>query len=356
MTAIWSLLAFLVAVGLLVSFHEYGHYLAARMTGVRVGRFSVGFGKVLFSYQKNPSSTQWALSALPLGGYVKLDEESFKEKALWRRSLIVAAGPLANFILAIALFVVLFSSGVTQVPARLSEPVKESLAYQVGIYQGDEVVGFREENAAGFQEIKSWNQLRWRLLDSITDKEGFVLQVKTSEGRMEEVHFKTAQLPPLSPDIDPISGLGIQIQVPDTSDLFELRFGLAESIQLATQRVWDISIISVRMLAGIFTGESSVKQIGGPISIAEMAGKTAQTSIQSYLGFLALISISLGILNLIPLPMLDGGQLMYDAWELLTGKRIPEAVQAIFQRIGMASIMFLTLLAVFNDITRLFLR
>lgn len=356
MTAVWSLLAFLVAVGLLVSFHEYGHYLAARMTGVRVERFSVGFGKVLLSYQKNPTSTQWALSALPLGGYVKLDEESFKEKVLWRRSLIVAGGPLANFILAIALFVLLFTSGVTQVPARFAEPVKDSLAYTVGIYEGDEVIGFRDETASRFQEVKSWNQLRWRLLDSITGKEGFVLQLKTREGRVEEAHFKTSQLPPLSPDIDPISGLGLKVQMPGANDLFELRFGLLESIGLAAERVWDISIISVRMLVGIFTGESSVKQIGGPISIAEMAGKTAQTSIQSYLGFLALISISLGILNLIPLPMLDGGQLMYDAWELLTGKRIPDAVQAVFQRIGMASIMFLTLLAVFNDITRLFLR
>ncbi len=356
MNAIWSLLAFLVALGVLVSFHEYGHYSAARLCGVKVLKFSVGFGKSIWSYQKNSSSTEWALSSLPLGGYVKMDEDSFKSKKLWQRSFIVAAGPLANFILAVVFLTILFSSGVPQVPSKLAEPAESSIAFKAGVYGGDTVTGWRSSDENEFRTIVSWNQLRWRLLDAVTEPKGFVLQVKTSQGNIQEIVFKEEILPKPRPETDPLSQLGIRPDLSEPIGIFELKMGIFESIQVAAERVWDISVISVRMLIGIFTGESSIKQIGGPLSIADMAGKSVQISWQSYLGFLAMISISLGILNLIPLPMLDGGQLLYDAWELLTGRRIPESWQNVFQRIGVGSLLFLTLLALFNDISRLFLR
>ena len=356
MNAIWSLLAFLVALGLLVSFHEYGHYSAARLCGVRVLKFSVGFGKSIWSHQKDASSTEWALSSIPLGGYVKMDEESFKSKKLWQRSFIVAAGPLANFLLAVVFLTILFGSGVPQIPSKLAEPVESSVAYKAGVYGGDTVIGWKSSGEDSFRPIVSWNQLRWRLLDAVTEPQGFVLQVKTSQGSTQDIVFKEENLPRLSPDSDPLAQLGIRPDLSEPINVFELKMGLIDSIQTAVLRVWDISVISVRMLLGIFTGESSIKQIGGPLSIADMAGKSAQISWQSYLGFLAMISISLGILNLIPLPMLDGGQLLYDAWELLTGRRIPESWQNVLQRIGVGSLLFLTILALFNDISRLFLR
>jgi regulator of sigma E protease len=356
MTAIWSLIAFLVAIGLLVSFHELGHYTAARVCGVRVLRFSVGFGKTIWTYQKTPDSTEWALSSLPLGGYVKMDEDSFRDKALWKRSLIVAAGPLANFLLAIVFLATLFISGVPQIPAKLAEPIQASLAYEAGVFGGDTVTGWKQSDDASFRPIVSWNQLRWRLLDAVTAKEGFVLQVKTAKGDEQAIVFKKEKMPKLVPDVDPLAALGVKPDLNEPVAIFELKLGLFDSLKVAVERVWDISVVSLRMLGGIFTGESSIKQIGGPLSIADMAGKSVQVGWQSYLGFLALISISLGILNLMPLPMLDGGQLLYDAWELLTGSKVPEAWQNVLQRVGVGSLMLLTILALFNDISRLFLR
>lgn len=356
MTAIWSLIAFLVAIGLLVSFHELGHYTAARVCGVRVLRFSVGFGKTIWTYQKTPDSTEWALSSLPLGGYVKMDEDSFRDKALWKRSLIVAAGPLANFLLAIVFFATLFISGVPQIPAKLAEPIQASLAYEAGVFGGDTVTGWKQSDDASFRPIVSWNQLRWRLLDAVTAKEGFVLQVITAKGDEQAIVFKEEKMPKLAPDVDPLAALGVKPDLNEPVAIFELKLGLFDSLKVAVERVWDISVVSLRMLGGIFTGESSIKQIGGPLSIADMAGKSVQVGWQSYLGFLALISISLGILNLMPLPMLDGGQLLYDAWELLTGSKVPEAWQNVLQRVGVGSLMLLTILALFNDISRLFLR
>ena len=356
MTAIWSLIAFLVAIGLLVSFHELGHYTAARVCGVRVLRFSVGFGKTLWTYQKSSNSTEWAMSSLPLGGYVKMDENSFQSKPLWKRSFIVVAGPLANFVLAIIFLATLFVSGVPQIPSKLAEPAQASLAYEAGVFGGDTVTGWKQGDHASFKPIVSWNQLRWRLLDAVTAKEGFILQVTTAKGDQQAIVFKEEKMPKLAPDVDPLATLGVKPDLNEPVAVFELKLGLFESLRVAVERVWDVSVVSLRMLGGIFTGESSIKQIGGPLSIADMAGKSVQVGWQSYLGFLALISISLGILNLMPLPMLDGGQLLYDAWELLTGSKVPEAWQNVLQRVGVGSLMLLTILALFNDISRLFLR
>jgi regulator of sigma E protease len=218
------------------------------------------------------------------------------------------------------------------------------------------VVGWKSEGDSSFRPIASWNQLRWRLMDAVTGGDGFVVKVRTLQGIEQDVVFKTEKMPILTPDADPLAQLGMKPDVSEPIGIFELKLGIFQAISVATERVWDISVISVRMLVGIFTGESSIKQIGGPLSIADMAGKTAQVGWQSYLGFLAMISISLGILNLIPLPMLDGGQLLYDGWELLSGKRIPDGIQDVLQRVGMGSLLFLTFLALFNDISRLFLR
>ncbi len=356
MNALWSLLAFLVALGVLVSFHELGHYSAAKFCGVKVLKFSVGFGGSIWKYQKDVNSTEWAISSIPLGGYVKMDDESFKSKKLWQRSLIVAAGPIANFLLAILFLTVLFSSGVPQLPAKMVDPAKDTLAYEVGIYAGDQITGWKSEGEQSFRPIASWNQLRWRLMDALTAQKSFSLEVLDIQKKPQLIVFNKEKLPKLSPNTDPISQLGLKPDTSEPIEWFELRLNPIQSIFTASERVWDISVVSVRMLAGIFTGESSMKQLGGPLSIADMAGKSAQVGWQSYLGFLALISISLGILNLLPFPMLDGGQLLYDVWELITGKRLPESWQNVLQRIGVAGLMLLTVLALFNDISRLFLR
>ena len=233
MTALMSLIAFLIAIGLLVSFHEFGHYSAARLCGVKVLRFSVGFGKTLCTYQKTPDSTEWALSSLPLGGYVKMDEDSFRGKALWKRSLIVAAGPLANFLLAIVFLATLFISGVPQIPSKLAEPIQASLAYEAGVFGGDTVTGWKQGDDASFRPIVSWNQLRWRLLDAVTAKEGFVLQVKTAKGDQQAIVFKEEKMPKLAPDVDPLAALGVKPDLNEPVAIFELKLGLFDSLKVA---------------------------------------------------------------------------------------------------------------------------
>ena len=351
-----SLFSFLLAVGILVSFHEYGHYLAAKLCGVEVERFSIGLGKPLFSFKPQASKTEWVISRIPLGGYVKLNEASFDDKPLWKRALVVAAGPIANFILAVIFLFILYISGVKQLPAKLVEPPAHSLAYAAGIYQGDQVVGWKEERLNDFREIISWNQLRWRLMDAITAKNDFWLKIKTKEGELQEAEFLAERFPPLLPDSDPIAALGISPSTAEPIAWFEYRADPLTALMMASERTRDITIVSLRMLGGIFTGEASVKQIGGPISIAGMAGQSAQVGWQSFMGFLALISISLGILNLLPLPMLDGGQLLYDAWELATGRKIPKNWRFQLQRLGVLCLLLLTFLALFNDVTKLLVR
>ena len=372
MEAISTLLYFLITIGILVSFHEFGHYSAARMCGVRVLRFAVGFGKPLLTL-KSKSGTEWVIAAIPLGGYVKLldgrDSEqqisaeeqvvAFDTQPLWQRSFIVAAGPLANFLLAIVLLAFIYINGVPQLPAQIQAPAEQTLAAQLDMEKGDENLAWKTAGEDQFIPIVSWNDLRWRLLDAITAERGFSLELEAESGERHIVEFKGDALPRLSPGTDPLARLGI-LPIPGKdsdgeSTWFELQLGPIDSLVYASERVWLITKVSTRMMIGLITGETSLKQLSGPISIADMAGKSAQFGWQSFVSFLALLSISIGLLNLIPLPMLDGGQLLYDAWELVSGKRLSAQLQAVFQRFGFILIIALTLFAVFNDLQRLFL-
>lgn len=191
MQALITLFTFIVTIGILVGFHEYGHFTAARMCGVRVLRFAIGFGRPLYRFTSK-NKTEWVIGSIPLGGYVKLldgrDQEqtihpaerhnAFDLKPLWQRSFIVAAGPLANFILAIAFLAVIYLAGAAQLPARLQAPPETSLAANVGLVAGDQVTGWRrlESTSSEFEPILSWNLLRWKLLDAITGEEGFVFR------------------------------------------------------------------------------------------------------------------------------------------------------------------------------------
>ncbi len=374
MQALITLAAFLVTLGVLVSFHEFGHFIAARMCGVRVLRFAVGFGKPLYTYHAK-NQTEWVLASIPLGGYVKLldgrdreqvitpqeQAQAFDGKKLWQRSFIVAAGPLANFLLSIILFAVIYVSGVPQLPAVLDTPPELSLAAKMGLTQGDKVVGWQDlsddqdliQNDR-FEPVLSWNALRWDLLNSVTGQEGFALELQgASGGRFAKV-FKASDLPQITPESDPMQALGIRPVISPPSTWQELQLGPIGALVYASHRVWLITKVSVRLMAGILTGKSSIKQLGGPLSIADMAGKSAQVGWQPFFAFLALMSISIGLLNLLPFPMLDGGQLLYDAWELVAGKRISTSMQERFQRLGFLLLISLSLLALFNDLQRYF--
>ena len=373
MQALITLVSFLLTLGILVSFHEFGHFLAARLCGVRVLRFSLGFGKPLFTYVAR-NRAEWVVAAIPLGGYVKLldgrdsgqlipeseKSEAFVTKPLWQRSLIVVAGPLANFILAISLFAAIYMSGVAQLPARLDAPPESSLAAKLGIVAGDQVVGWKSlpddsENinlSEEFTPVLSWNVLRWKLLDALTGQEGFVLQFRGSLDERSFKVFKGLDLPQMRPEVDPFLAIGIRPEMSSQSDWLRLKLGPLDALAYSTERVWLITKVSTRLMFGLFTGNTSIKQLGGPLSIADMAGKSAQFGWRPFLAFLSLMSISIGLLNLVPLPMLDGGQLLYDAWELVAGKRISVSMQEQLQKVGFFLLISLSLLALFNDLQR----
>ena len=371
MQALITLGAFLLTLGVLVSFHEFGHFLAARACGVKVLRFAVGFGKPLFTYHAK-NKTEWVLASIPLGGYVKLldgrdrsqdiaveDEmQAFDQKPLWQRSMIVAAGPFANFFLAVALFSVIYISGVPQLPAVLQSPPENSVAAKFGVTAGDRVTGWQslDSDAAPisgeFDSVPSWNALRWNLMDALTGESGFALELQDSSGSRFIKAFKADDLPKITPEGDPMKSLGLLPQATPLAQWDELKLNPLQAWGFASQRVWLISKVSLRLMAGMFTGQTSIKQLGGPLSIADMAGKSAQIGWQPFLAFLALISISIGLLNLLPFPMLDGGQLLYDAWELVAGKRISISMQEQFQKVGFLLLISLSLLALFNDLQR----
>ena len=373
MQALTTLGAFLLTLGVLVSFHEFGHFLAARLCGVRVLRFSVGFGKPLFTYRAK-NKTEWILSAIPLGGYVKLLDgrdrsqkiavedlpQSFDQKPLWQRSLIVAAGPFANFFLAITLFALIYISGVPQLPAVLQSPPENSVAAKLGVAEGDKVIGWQtlgQESmpvSGEFEPVPSWNALRWTLMDALTGEYGFALELKALDGSKTVKTFKAQDLPKIHPEADAMSDLGLLPRKTPLSEWNELRFGPIQAWGYASHRVWLITKVSLRLMVGMFTGKTSIKQLGGPLSIADMAGRSAQVGWQPFLAFLALISIGIGLLNLLPFPMLDGGQLLYDAWELVAGKRISISMQEQFQKVGFILLISLSLLALFNDLQRYF--
>ena len=205
-----------------------------------------------------------------------------------------------------------------------------------------------------FEPVISWNALRWNLMDAITSQEGFTLRMQDTSGRQFTSNFVASQLPSMSSSTDPLSQLGILPAIPPASEYLTLQLDPLSALIYASKRVWLISKVSLRLMGGLLTGESSLKQLGGPFSIANMAGKTAQVGWQAYCAFLAILSISIGLLNLVPLPMLDGGQLLYDAWELVSGKRISTSLQEQFQKVGLILLISISLLALFNDLQRYF--
>lgn len=455
-----TLLSFFVTLGILITFHELGHYWVARWCGVRVLRFSVGFGKVLIK-RVDKNGTEWALSAIPLGGYVKmLDQDdlnpsagdshtrtsgqlpepiepdprgsSFESQPVSKRFAIVAAGPLFNLILAVFLYAGINFVGSQEPEAILAPPAIGSPAAQAGLQGGDKVIAINQT------PIASWSQLRWDLLQLFAD--GGEAQVTIDQGgsRLN----RTLTLPALADpsQADPMRDLGLglasgppfvrgvvpgsvaqragleakdkivqvgDIDHPDTGTfirfvqknagqevaigvdragqeikfslipasftlddgqvvgragiqlgadvaMVNVRYGPVDSLINGAVKTFDTAWFSLRMMGRMITGDVSLKNISGPVTIADYAGQSAKIGWAAYIAFLALVSVSLGILNLLPIPMLDGGHLLYYLIEILRGKPVSANVMEWGQKIGFSLLAGLMGLALFNDFIRIF--
>lgn len=448
---LFYLAAFVLVLGVLIVVHEFGHYLVARIAGVKVLRFSVGFGRALWSRRVGRDRTEFSIGAFPIGGYVKMLDEregrvapnelhrSFNRKSVWRRMAIVAAGPMANLLLAVVLFWTLFVSGTDELKPVLGTPFVGSPAELAGIKNGEQVLKLAGE------PVRTWQEMRWSLLRSAVDQDAVELEVinERNEVTIRRLDVNAAKadgwqgdaleklgLTVFRPTIPPVIGSVIPgspaddaglrqgdviVQIADTvvttwtdvvrrvrespevsisllverndetlsvtvtpertsergavigrigasvddsgvdldAMLVRVSYGPVISLNKAVSETWDKSVFSLRMIGKMITGDISLRNISGPVTIADYAGQSAKLGLDYYLKFLALVSISLAVLNLLPVPILDGGHLLYYVLEIIRRKPLSDRAMEIGQQVGMALMLMLMALAFYNDVNRL---
>lgn len=446
-----TVVAFVVALGVLIVVHEYGHFLVARLCGVKVLRFSVGFGRPLVVVRHGADQTEWVLSSVPFGGYVKMLDEreaavdpadlerAFNRKSVWRRFLIVIAGPAFNFLFAVFVYTGLYMHGLPEARPVLAEPVAGTAAQSAGFRAGDTI------RRVDDHLITTWQDLRWQLLQGALQKQNLAVEVlsarqdilvirldlgKLSSDDIESDLLERLGLRLLRPQLAPVLGkvlagsvaeraglrpgdrvsatdglavdswdalvqaikskpgqavklsvsrdgtnlvlavtpdqvvvngqpigrIGVAPEIPaeHTEKIFvRIGYGPIDSLVKSVEKTYGISVFSLKMLGKMLLGEVSWKHLSGPVTIADFAGQSAQLGWISYLTFLALISISLGVLNLLPIPLLDGGHLMYYAVEIVKGSPVSERAMEFGQRIGLSLLLVMMAFAFYNDINRL---
>ena len=368
-----TLLAFLFALTLLIAVHEYGHYRMAVAFDVPVLVFSIGFGKVIYRWrplsQRAGQNTEFVIGALPLGGYVQMLDSreghvpqdqrhlAFDRQSLTARASIVAAGPLANLLLAVVLFTSLAWWGHPKILPILGRVEAGAPADLAGLQTGDRVLKVGSVEVTDAQHLRSLIRGDVAAPDTGTDSaessgKDLVWEIDRQGQRLLLAVKPVLAAPPGQPASNAVMRIGAVVGVP--SDTEWDRAGFWEGWRIGVDQVQQIAMMTGRMIGQMLIGEASSKHLSGPLTIAEQAGQSAQRGLPAYVSFLGLISVSLGLLNLLPLPMLDGGHLMYYLWESLTGKPVSVAWQRGLQKVGLALLVSVMILAFFNDLTRLF--
>ncbi|MGZ8160482.1 MAG: RIP metalloprotease RseP [Methylobacter sp.] len=452
MDLLHTLFYFIVAISVLVSFHEFGHFWVARKAGVKVLRFSIGFGKVLWSYQKKPDATEYVISAIPLGGYVKMVDEregevkeadlpyAFNRQSLFARTAIVAAGPVFNLVLAVALFWSVLVIGEMGIKPILGAVEQGTLAATAGFVEGDEIV------SVNGKATPTWTEAMSVLVSLALDGEQSIkvavknfddqqntrtLNLTDKDSENPDVLYQRLGFKPWSPKLQPIIGkvlpdsaalaaglkqgdlivsaddisindwmqwvayvkshagvaiklvierdgvrlpatitpksvvdgqntegkVGASVYIPEAlmkSVSVEYSLSPLAAIPVALETTYYYSVTSLKMMGKMLIGRASVENLSGPISIAQYAGQSATMGLVPFLKYMALVSVSLGILNLLPIPVLDGGHLLFFAIEGIKGRPVSERAQIFFQQIGIALLVSLMALAMFLDVERLF--
>lgn len=452
---LYSALGFVVALGILVAVHEFGHFWVARKLGVKVLKFSIGFGRPLWSKRAGPDNTEYAIATIPLGGYVKMLDETeehegaipqhelpraFNRQALWKRTAIVLAGPAFNFLFAVLAYWVVFSMGIDGIKPVVGRVTENSIAADGGFQVGDEITHIDG------RLNQSWDEHRLYLYNQAFGKRNIAVKVTDADGQLQQRNIDLSRLQPseidpglmergiglygyipeiptlvgsvepgspaalaglqaddeiVSIDGEPLAGwedmvklvqerpgkltrfevlrdteklvlsiaperveqgervfgrIGIRpapISLPEDV-LVSVRYGPLQAVGHSIENVWVMSSLTLKMLWKIVQLEVSAKNISGPLTIAQYAGQTVRIGIDRFLLFLAVVSISLGVINLLPIPLLDGGHLLYYAIELVTGSPVSKNIMLWGQQIGIVALFSLMSLAFYNDIVRLF--
>jgi len=349
-----SVFAFIIVLGVLIFFHELGHFLVARLFGVGVEKFSLGFGPRLIG--KTIGMTDYRVSLIPLGGYVKMVGEepdteiepyliprSFTHKSVFKRFLIVAAGPMSNLLLAVAIFFLVFQTSGTYVLRPLVGEVDvPSPAAQSGLQKDDLVV------AINGIELTSWEEMAAQIADSQGRAMAFVVERAGQRLTFDLVpELKTTQN---------LFGEDIEryvIGIRSAGDVIPRELSLAESVQMSVARTWEITELTVLSVVKLIRGQISTDNLGGPIKIAQMAGAQAREGVINLLVFTAVISINLGILNFLPIPVLDGGHLMFFTIEMISRRPVSIKVREIAQQFGIFLLILLMIFVIYNDIVNL---